>query len=154
MTDGANARERVSGQRAPGAAGRRGRAPRPVRDQLVLEAERHVRAGTSVVVLGVPGSGRSYLAARVVESVPDLKVVAVRSATSTPGLIVSSVHDPSRAAGSGSVRRIPTVAAGADDLTALGGASSAAGATVVLADDAHLLDEEDRKSTRLNSSHR
>jgi len=142
MTDGANARERVSGQRGPGAAGRRGRAPRPARDQLVLEAERHVRSGTSVVVLGVPGSGRSYLAARVVESVPDLKVVAVRSATSTPGLIVSSVHDPSRAAGSGSVRRIPTVAAGAEDLTALGGTSSAAGATVVLADDAHLLDED------------
>lgn len=142
MTDGANARERVSGQRGAGAAGRRGRAPRPVRDQLVLEAERHVRAGTSVVVLGVPGSGRSYFAARVVESVPDLKVVAVRSATSTPGLIVSSVHDPSRAAGSGSVRRIPTVAAGAEDLTALGGTSSAAGATVVLADDAHLLDED------------
>jgi len=108
----------------------------------VLEAERHVRAGTSVVVLGVPGSGRSYLAARVVESVPDLKVVAVRSATSTPGLIVSSVHDPSRAAGPGSVRRIPTVAAGAEDLTALGGTSSTAGATVVLADDAHLLDED------------
>lgn len=108
----------------------------------MLEAERHVRAGTSVVVLGVPGSGRSYLAARVVESVPDLKVVAVRSATSTPGLIVSSVHDPSRAAGSCSVRRIPTVAAGAEDLTALGGTSSAAGATVVLADDAHLLDED------------
>jgi len=108
----------------------------------VLEAERHVRSGTSVVVLGVPGSGRSYLAARVVESVPDLKVVAVRSATSTPGLIVSSVHDPSRAAGSGSVRRIPTVAAGAEDLTALGGTSSTAGATVVLADDAHLLDED------------
>lgn len=108
----------------------------------MLEAERHVRAGTSVVVLGVPGSGRSYLAARVVESVPDLKVVAVRSATSTPGLIVSSVHDPSRAAGPGSVRRIPTVAAGAEDLTALGGTSSAAGATVVLADDAHLLDED------------
>jgi DNA-binding NarL/FixJ family response regulator len=108
----------------------------------VLEAERHVRAGTSVVVLGVPGSGRSYLAARVVESVPDLKVVAVRSATSTPGLIVSSVHDPSRAAGPGSVRRIPTVAAGAEDLAALGGTASAAGATVVLADDAHLLDED------------
>ncbi|KQT98125.1 helix-turn-helix transcriptional regulator [Sanguibacter sp. Leaf3] len=108
----------------------------------MLEAERHVRAGTSVVVLGVPGSGRSYFAARVVESVPDLKVVAVRSATSTPGLIVSSVHDPARAAGSGSVRRIPTVAAGAEDLTALGGTSSAAGATVVLADDAHLLDED------------
>lgn len=109
---------------------------------MVREAERQVRAGTSVVVLGAPGSGRSYLAARVVASVPDLKVVAVRSATSTPGLVVSSVHDPSRGAEPGSVRRMPTAAAGADDLAGLGGASASSGTTVVLADDAHLLDPD------------
>lgn len=105
-------------------------------------AELRVREGKSVVVLGAPGSGRSSLAARVVESVPDLTVVSVRSATSTAGLVVSSVHDPARGEAAGSVRRIPAGAAGADDLARPGRTLGTPGATVVLADDAHLLDQD------------
>lgn len=133
MTDGASSRDR---SRAAVAEGRRQPTRRPAREQLVRSAEAQVRDGSSVVVLGPPGSGRSYLAARIVESVPDLTVVAVRSATSAPGLIVSSVHDPSRETAAGSVRRVPTAAAGADDLV------DPSGRTLVLADDAHLLDQD------------
>ena len=97
---------------------------------------RQVRDGASVVVLGAPGSGRSYLASRVVGSVPDLRVLSVRSATSVPGLIVSTVHDPSQESPPGAVRRVGSGAAGVDDL------AGAAGSTVVLADDAHLLDPD------------
>lgn len=100
------------------------------------DAVRQVRAGASVVVLGAPGSGRSHLASRVVDSVPDLRVLSVRSATSVPGLIVSTLHDPSQQSPAGAVRRVAPGAVSVEDL------AGAAGSTVVLADDAHLLDPD------------
>lgn len=100
---------------------------------------RQVRDGGSVLVLGAPGSGRSHLASRIVDAVSDLRVLAVRSATSAPGLIVSTVHDPAQGSVPGTVRRVPPGTVGAEDLAGAGGADHP---TVVLADDAHLLDPD------------
>jgi len=133
MTEGTSGRRTGRPPRRPGEP----EAPRtPPRGHLVREAVRQVRDGTSVLVLGAPGSGRSHLARRVVDSVPELRVLSVRSATSAPGLIVSTVHDPAQGSAPGTVRRVPSGTAGVDDLAGTGGS------TVVLADDAHLLDAE------------
>lgn len=133
MTEGTSGRRTGRPPRRPGEP----EVPRtPPRGHLVREAVRQVRDGTSVLVLGAPGSGRSHLARRVVDAVPELRVLSVRSATSAPGLIVSTVHDPAQGTAPGTVRRVPPGTTGVDDL------AGTAGSTVVLADDAHLLDAE------------
>lgn len=145
-----------------------------------------------MVVVGAPGSGRSYLVDRIVASVVDLRVLAVRSATSSPGLVVSTVHETGsratsvRPARAGTAHRVPAgsltadtflgtvgpraagsagttgsaVSAGTGRTASTGSAStgsvlagsastgvaskgvetSSSETTVVLADDAHLLD--------------
>lgn len=132
--------------------GRRGPARRAPREALVRAGERLVREGRSVVVVGAPGSGRTYLVGRIVAAVPDLRVLAVRSATSSPGLVVSTVHGTGsgttsvRAPQEGSARPVATGDLTADTVLGTAGRRTAGSATtgpettVVLADDAHLLD--------------